>query len=97
MSQFAVQLTRAAQRDLERLAEKARAQVVEDMRSLEKVPPGRPPRTKRLRGYPFPLHRLWFGDFRVLYRIDATFVTVMRVIDRKDLDRALRRAGLSLA
>ena len=96
MSQFTVQLTRAAQRDLEHLTEEGRAQVVQDLRSLGEVPLGRPPRIRRLRGYAFPLYRLRSGDFRVLYRIDATFVTVMRVIDRKDLDRALRRAGLSL-
>ena len=96
MSQFPVQLTRAAQRDLERMTGRARAQVVQDVRSLGEVPLGRPPRIRRLRGYAFPLYRLRSGDFRVLYRIDATFVAVMRVIDRKDLNRALRRAGLSL-
>ncbi len=31
------------------------------------------------------------GDYRVLYRIDETLVTVMRVINRRDLDRTLRQ------
>jgi mRNA-degrading endonuclease RelE of RelBE toxin-antitoxin system len=77
------------------MAEAARSKVVGDLRTLEKKPLGSPPRIRRLRGFPFPLYRLRSGDYRVLYRIDAEVVTIMRVIDRKDLDRVLRQAGLS--
>lgn len=77
------------------MAEAARSKVVGDLRTLEKRPLGSPPRVRRLRGFPFPLYRLRSGDYRVLYRIDAEVVTILRVIDRKDLDRVLRQAGLS--
>jgi len=50
---------------------------------------------KRLKGFGFPLYRLRVRDYRVLYRIDARLITVMRVIDRKDLDRIARRLKLS--
>jgi mRNA-degrading endonuclease RelE of RelBE toxin-antitoxin system len=54
-----------------------------------------PPRIKRLKGFAFPLYRLRSGDYRVLYRIDEAAVTVMRVINRKDLERTLRQLRLS--
>ncbi len=38
--------------------------------------------------------KLRSGDFRVLYRVDGALVTVMRVIDRKDLELVLRRLRL---
>lgn len=95
MSPHTIQLTRAAQRDLDSLVESARSQVVQDLRTLEKTPLDSPPRVRRLRGFPFPLYRLRSGDHRVLYRIDVEVVTILRVIDRKDLERVLRRAGLS--
>ena len=65
------------------------------LRSLEKEPVGRPPRIKRLKGFPFPLYRVRSGDYRVLYRIDEAVVTVMRVINRKDLERTLRQFGFT--
>lgn len=58
---------------------------------LEGDPIGAPPRVKRLRGFGSPLYRLRSGDYRVLYRVEADLVTVMRIIDRKDLERELRR------
>lgn len=95
MSPYTIQLTRAAWRDLDSAVRSARDEVVEDLRTLEKTPLDRPPRVRRLRGFPFPLYRLRSGDHRVLHRIDGEVVTILRVIDRKDLERVLRRAGLS--
>ncbi|MDP2625753.1 MAG: hypothetical protein Q8Q58_02455, partial [Candidatus Rokubacteria bacterium] len=56
---------------------------------------GRPPRIKRLKGFPFPLYRLRSGDYRVLDRIDEALVTVMRIINRRDLERTLRQFGFT--
>jgi len=95
VSRFTVQLTRAAAKDLDDVPPAARAQVIEDLRTLEENPTARPPRIKRLKGFPFPLYRLRSGDFRVLYRIDATTITAMRVINRKDLEKTLRRLRLA--
>ena len=86
-----VQLTRAAARDLDRLPALTREQVLADIRSLERAPLAAPPRIKRLKGFGFALYRLRSGHHRVLYRLDGQVVTVMRVIDRKDLYRQLRR------
>ena len=61
------------------------------MQALEKNPGGDPPRIKRLKGFSFPLYRLRSGEYCVLYRVDEALVTVMRVINRKDLEKTLRR------
>jgi mRNA-degrading endonuclease RelE of RelBE toxin-antitoxin system len=45
---------------------------------------------KRLKGLAFPLHRLRIGDYRLLYRIDEKTITIMRVVNRKDLERGLK-------
>lgn len=88
-----VQLTRAAVADLDRLPTADREHVSDDLRTLAERPVGGPPRIKRLRGFDFPLYRLRSGSYRVLYRIDESIVTVMRVINRRDLERTLRRLG----
>jgi len=45
---------------------------------------------KRLKGFRRPLYRVRSGDHRIVYRMDETLVTVLRVIDRKVLERSLR-------
>jgi len=30
------------------------------------------------------------ADYRILYRIDKTTVTILRVVDRKDLEKAIK-------
>jgi mRNA-degrading endonuclease RelE of RelBE toxin-antitoxin system len=77
--------------DLDRLPAVDRDDVTDDLRTLAERPTGAPPRVKRLKGVGNPLYRLRSGDYRVLYRIDEAVVTVMRVINRRDLERTLRR------
>jgi len=89
-----IQLTRTAAKDLDRLDPAPRDQLVRDLRDLQTDPTGRPPRIKRLRGYGAPLYRLRSGDFRIVYRLDDDLITVLRVINRRDLERALRQLGL---
>ncbi len=91
MSPFTVQLTRIAARDLDRLPSSDRDQVGRALQALENNPVGSPPRIKQLKGFSFPLYRLRSGEYRVRYRVDGALVTVMRVINRKDLERTLRR------
>jgi mRNA-degrading endonuclease RelE of RelBE toxin-antitoxin system len=95
VSTFSVQLTRHAGTDLDRLPEDTRLRIVRQLAALatNPFPAGRA--KKRLKGFGFPLYRLRVGDYRVLYRIDARVVTVMRVVDRGDLDRIARRLKLS--
>lgn len=90
MPDFSVVLTDRAIADLEDLTLKVRLQVAQDVASLarEALPPQ--PQVKKLKGYRPPLYRLRAGDYRVLYRVAQKTVTVLRVVDRRDLQRTLR-------
>ena len=90
MIQFRVQLTRVAAKDLDALGKAVRDAVVADVAKLAESPIDRPPRVKRLKGFKHPLYRLRSGDYRIVYRIDELVVTILRVIDRKVLERSLR-------
>jgi mRNA-degrading endonuclease RelE of RelBE toxin-antitoxin system len=85
-----VQLTRVAAKDLDGLDKVVREAIAADLASLSESPIDRPPRVKRLKGFRHSLYRLRSGDHRIVYRIDETLVTILRVIDRKVLERSLR-------
>ena len=89
-----VQLTRAATNDLDRFDPALRDQLVRDLRDLQTDPIGRPPRINRMRGYGAPVYRLRSGDYRIVYRLDEDLITVLRIINRHDLERALKQLGL---
>jgi mRNA-degrading endonuclease RelE of RelBE toxin-antitoxin system len=91
VSAFAIQLTQPAIRDIRSFPETAHSKVVEGIMSLRQDPFPSPPLKKKLKGFGFALYRLRVADHRILYRIDEKTVTVMRVIDRKDLDKAVKR------
>jgi len=86
---FSVQLTKPAKADLEKIPASTRPPILEGIASLEENPfPG--PNKRRLRGFKFPLYRLRVEDFRARYRIDQQLVTIMRIINRKDLEKITR-------
>ena len=91
MPPFAVQLTQPAIRDMRSLPDAVHAAIIKGIMSLQNDPFPFPPLRKKLRGFGFPLYRLRAADYRVLYRVDQKIVTIMRVVDRKDLERAIRR------
>jgi len=64
-------------------------QISQDIAALASDPLPPRPGTKKLKGHRPPLYRLRAGDFRVLYRVAGKTVTVIRVIVRGDLERAL--------
>jgi len=86
---FTVVLTDRAVADIDWLPLRARLQVSQDIASLARDPLPPRPGSKKLKGYRPPLYRLRAGDFRVLYRVAGKTVTVLRIIDRRDLERTL--------
>ncbi len=90
MPDFAVQLTQPAIRDIESLPEAAHARIIEGILGLRKDPLPSPPVKKKLKGFGFPLYRLRIADYRLLYRIEAKTVTIMRIVDRKNLEKAIK-------
>ncbi len=89
MNEYSLQLTRAAYRDLENLPVKIQTQISEDLKTLPSEPFPQGNRIKKLKGFGVPLFRLRSGDFRILYRIDGKEIILLRIIDRKMLDRIL--------
>lgn len=89
METFSVRLTKSAVGDLD--AAQGRAQIVSDIKRLYDNPLPTGVNIKKLKGFNPPLYRLRSGDYRVLYRIEGQVVTIMRVIDRKELERTIKR------
>ena len=94
MGPFKIILTAHAIADLERVPEAERARLHVDIRDLQTSPFPQGTRIKRLKGYRPPLYRLRSGEYRVLYRVRGNSITVLRVIDRKILERVIRRLRL---
>jgi mRNA-degrading endonuclease RelE of RelBE toxin-antitoxin system len=94
MPSITVQLTKPALKDLDGLADPVRSSVLSCISRLQDDPLPDGQSIKKLKGFAFPLFRLRSGDHRILYRIDQNVVTVMRVVDRKDLEKTTKRLKL---
>lgn len=90
MAKFLVQLTKPAAADLDKLPKKARDSALHGILTLEREPFPDGSSRKKLKGFHFPIYRLRVGDYRALYRIDQHTVTILRVIDRQDLERIIK-------
>ena len=94
MDRFYVRLTEHAVDDLKDIPEEVRDKIHQDLEALESAPFPAGTRIKRLRGFRPPIYRLRSGDFRILYQIQENIVTILRVIDRKLLERFLKRTKI---
>ena len=93
-NKFQVALTNHAITDLKDIPAEYQEQINGDLKSLASNPFPHASSRKRLRGFRPPLYRLRSGNFRILYRIQEKTVIILRVLDRKMLDRILRRSGI---
>jgi len=91
MIRFHVVLTEHALGDLKKIAKDMRTQIHTDINALESVPFPSGTNIKRLKGFRPPVYRLRSGDFRVLYHVQGDDVIILRVVDRKFLERVLKR------
>ncbi|OGP51160.1 MAG: hypothetical protein A2Y79_03480 [Deltaproteobacteria bacterium RBG_13_43_22] len=91
MNKFHVVLTDHAIADLKGIAKNLRDQIHQDLKTLECTPFPTGSLIKRLKGFRPPVYRLRSGDFRVLYHIGEETVTILSLIDRKELERAIKR------
>ena len=93
-NKFQVVLTDHAITDLHDISAEYQKQINSDLKTLESNPFPHASSRKRLKGFRPPLYRLRSGDFRIFYRIQEKTVIVLRVLDRKLLDRILKRSGI---
>lgn len=86
-----VRLSRRATKDLDAIPDKSATRILDALERLGKNPEGSARDVKALAGRK-PWRRLRAGTYRVLFRIaqGGKVVLVGRVIDRKELERAIR-------
>jgi mRNA interferase RelE/StbE len=94
MNRFQVVLTQHAIADLEDVPKELKEQIHRDLKTLQTSPLPSGTQIKRLKGFRPPVYRLRSGDYRVLYQIRGDVVNVLRVIDRKLLERVIKRLNL---
>lgn len=94
MDRLQVSLTRHAIADLGEIPKPLQDQILKNLQLLESAPLPSGTHIKRLKGFKPPVYRLRSGDFRVLYQIQSDVVTILRIIDRKLLERVIRRLHL---
>ena len=93
-SAWDVRLSAHAARDLEHLRKQDPAlhgQLLYALVHLKTEPFPAPPKGKKLRGLNGVFWRLRVGAYRIVYRpIESNTLFILRVIPRRELDRALR-------
>ncbi len=89
MRRFSVKITNSGADDLD--GTQNREQIIADIKTLCDNPLPAGANIKKLKGFNPSLYRLRSGGYRALYRIEGLFVTIMRVIDRKALERTIKR------
>ncbi len=90
MLRFSVKLTERAADDLDQVPIEIRKEILSDIRQLSSAPFPTGTQVKKLKGFRPPLYRLRTGDYRIIYRVEARAILVLRVINRKDLDRIIK-------
>lgn len=87
-----VQLTARAQKDLGRLPTKERLRVLRALKEIESSSLADTTGFKRIEGSLGPdLYRLRVGSYRVLCTVESDVATILRVITRQDLEKAIRQ------
>ena len=94
MRVFDIQVTETAADDLDSIPDQLRRRILQGNAFLTTNPFPLGSNVKKLKGFKPPLYRLRSKDYRVLYRVTGETVTIMRVIDRKDLERIIKRMKL---
>jgi mRNA-degrading endonuclease RelE of RelBE toxin-antitoxin system len=95
LDKFDIQLTFSAIDDLDCIPEARQKIVIASIKKLSSNPFAPSTNIKKLKGFKPPIYRIRSGDFRVLYRVHDKTIIIMRVIDRKDLERVVKKLNLS--
>lgn len=85
---FEVFLSEKAREDFETFSEKIADQILADCRRLatDPIPDGK--RIKKLQGFKESLYRLRAGDYRVVFQRTGKRIDIVRVLSKKDFERA---------
>lgn len=89
---FDVKLSKRFLKILDELPHDTASEIARKVKMLEIAPlPAGKTRIKKLKGFTPPLYRLRIRDRRVLYRITGNDVILLTVVDRKELEKELKK------
>lgn len=90
-----VRLARRAARQLQKLDLPQQRRILKALRELERnpLPPGK--RVKRLQTSRGTLYRWRVGDYRIVYELSGSFIDVLGIVSRAELERLLRTLELA--
>lgn len=94
MKKFSLTLTYSAVEDLNLIPEAQRIKIIVSIKRLSSNPFASATNIKKLKGFKPPIYRMRSGDYRVIYKLKEKNITVMRIIDRKDLEKIIKRLNL---
>ena len=84
-----VELSPRALRDLNGLEKRTAKEILDDLKTLETRPWPGPPKIKKLEGHK-NLYRQRIGAYRAIFETIEKGVVILRVMNRKELERTLR-------
>lgn len=88
MAERPIELSPRALRDLQKLSGHDAGKILDNLEVLRDTPWPGPPKVKKLRGH--ERYRLRTGDYRSIFEIREGKVVILRIVDRKELERILR-------
>jgi mRNA interferase RelE/StbE len=94
LKRYNIQLTLSAVDDINKTSAQLRTKIIAAIKKLSSDPFTPGTNIKKLKGFKQPLFRLRSGDYRVLYRVEKNTITIMRVIDRKELEKIIKSIKL---
>jgi len=90
VDRFALQLSPAALRDLDRLDERAARKILDKLTPLKNDPFPRGKLIKKVKGKRSTFYRLRIESYRAFYVIEGRDVVILRVIGRRDAERFIK-------
>jgi len=91
MDKFKIELAPAALKDLDSLEMGDVKRILKDIKVLEENPFPRGKLIKKIRGKKTSYYRLRTDKFRVFYFIHQTTIAVLRVLNKKEADRFIKK------
>ena len=91
MDKFRIELSPAASRDLDELEMGVVTEVLSDLKILQENPFPRGKLIKKIKGKKTAFYRLRIDKFRVFFEILPMKVVILRILDKKEADRFIKR------
>jgi mRNA interferase RelE/StbE len=92
---YKITFTNASFKDMEKLEKNTRERILTELKSLSDFPLNLKRDIKKLKGIGKNIYRLRIGEFRVIYLLSDIKIIVLRIMNRKDLDKIINTIKFS--